>query len=476
MAGRVTSSIVAVAGLSAALLAPLGPSAFAAEPVQYDAPVRVSGQVVVSFHGDRAAGCEASFRCDVRAGTIRWTPRSRGELDLFVSRSGRLSGYLYLHSTRETSAETIAVVQRGALDGTHVCADARGGGFSSSLPVITVDAKTLSFGLRPRAGVFGPTPGLLATNCGGPLPADALRSLPSSAVTLRALRSGPTTVDLSGSAAFSSGGLAGTVSSTIALRVGQARVRRVRRSVRRPPERPNRPPLRAIAVEYHVERVAGSLPVEIAGDPRTCTPLDACGVGGTLTVRPGSARGEAYVFAFARLPRVALRRAVGLAPGPRPRTAAVYGYLTLNREWGTATALLDREGTPACRDTTALSGAVIDLRARGRRVTARFLGGAEGPELLRTRCPGPLLADVERGTRLAVGRIPVSELGRRRLTLRLDRGTRAVTPGYMLRSRPDIRIVLEREEVKETELSGGSSVEVDQGGGGGGGGGTARSG
>jgi hypothetical protein len=465
----VTSATVAAAGLSAALVAAPVPSAGAAEPVSYHAPVRASGQLVVTFHGDRAAGCEASFRCDVQAGTVRWTPRSRGELDLLRMRGRRLSGYLYLYGTDETSAETVGVVQRGAVDGTHVCADARGGGFSSALPVITVGARTLRFGLRPGPGVFGPpTPALRATNCGGPLPTDVLRGLPSPAVSLRALRSGPRTVDLSGSAAFSSSGLAGTVSSTIVLRTGQTRVRRLRRLVRRRPERPNRPPFRSIAIEYHVERVTGSLPVDIAGDPRTCTPLDACGVGGTLTVTPGSVRGEAYVFAYGRLPRVALRRAVGLAPGPRPRRASVYGYLTLNPGWGTVTALLDRDGTPACRDATSLSNSLIDLRAQGRRVTARFSGGAEGADLLRTRCPGPLLADVGRGTRLAVGRIPLRGLGRRSLTLRLDRGARAVTPGYMLRSRPDVRIVLEREEVRESELSGGSFVDDDGGGGGGG--------
>jgi hypothetical protein len=163
--------IVALVALSAALVAAPAPSAVAAEPVNYHAPVRTSGQLVVSFHGDRAAGCEISFRCDVQAGTVRWTPRSRGQLDLWRMPGGRLSGYIYLHGTGETRAETIGVVQRGGLDGTHVCADARGGGFSSSLPVITVDAKTLRFGLRSRAGVFGaPTSALLATNCGGRCP------------------------------------------------------------------------------------------------------------------------------------------------------------------------------------------------------------------------------------------------------------------------------------------------------------------
>lgn len=225
--------------------------------------------------------------------------------------------------------------------------------------------------------------------------------------------------------------------------------------------------------------MTGSLPVEVAAEPRTCAALDACGLAGTITVTPGPARGEAYVFAAGRLPRAALRRAVGLAPGPPPRKVGMYGYLSWTRARGTVTAALERDGTPACRDTTRITEGLIDLRVRGSRVTARFAGGDEplgGAEVLRTRCPGPLLSELGRGTRLAVGRIPRRALGRRRLALHLDQGATALTPGYRLRSRPDLRIVLEREKVEERELGRGPFIEVEGDGGGGGGGGLARSG
>jgi hypothetical protein len=178
---------------------------------------------------------------------------------------------------------------------------------------------------------------------------------------------------------------------------------------------------------------------------------------------------EAYLNAFGRLPRIALRRALGLAPGPRRSNVPVYGYLFWNRGRGTVTAALERRGEPACRDTSPLSSGAIDLRVRGRRVTARSGGGGAfaGDELLRTRCPGPLLSDLPRGKLLAVGRIPRRALSRRRLMLHLDQGASAVTPGYRLRSRPHLTVVLERERVKEQVLRGSGFVDaIGEGGGG----------
>jgi hypothetical protein len=466
--------VVPMAGLSAALLAAPVRSAAAAERVTYRAGVSISGQVTVSFHGDRAAGCEATFRCDVQ-GTMRWTPRSGGQLSLLGVPGRRLSGYLSLFGGSEATVDTLAVVQRTAADGTHVCADARGSSYFSS-PLVAVRRRSLRFGLQARPGAFGPlTATPLGTNCGGPLPTDALQGLPTRTVSLRALRTAATRIDLSGSAPFAAGGLAGTVESSVLVRVRKARVRRAQRPRRATRPRPSdRPPFRNIAVEYRLARMTGSVPVEVAAEPPTCVALDACGLAGRLTVTPGPARGEAYVFAYARLPRIALRRALGLAPGPRPRKVAVYGYLTWTRARGAVSAALDRNGTPACRDTTPLSNGFIELRARGRRVTARFAGGGEGlggADVLRTRCPGPLLADLGRGTRLAVGRIPRRALGRRTLTLHLDQGATALTPGYRLRSQPDLRIVLEREKVEEEQVPEPVFVGEDEGGGGGGGGG-----
>jgi hypothetical protein len=183
-------------------------------------------------------------------------------------------------------------------------------------------------------------------------------------------------------------------------------------------------------------------------------------------VQPGPARGEGYVFGYGRLPFAALRRTVGLAPGPVPRRTSAYGYVAWGRGKGSVSALLTRNGTPACRDAVRLRNGILDLRVRGRRVTAVFGRGlpyGDGADLLRTRCPGPLLADLGRRTRLAVGRLPRRALGQRRFTIHLNRGARAVTSGYSLRSRPDLRIVLEREEVERRLLS-------DDGGGGGSGG------
>ena len=440
-------SVVAIAALSAQ-------SAAAAERVTFRAGVSVSGQVTVTFQGDRAAGCEATFRCDVQDGSVRWTPQSQGQLSLFGVPGRRLTGFLDTFGG-EPRADTIAVVQRLAADGTHVCADARGGS-SFGIPLIAIGRRGLRVGLGARPRAFGPlTWGPLGTSCGGPLPADALRGLPTRTVSLRALRTRSTTIDLSGSAPFAAGGLAGRVESTMLIRLTKARVRRVQLR-RAAPGPSSRPPFRSLAVEYRLARVSGSLPVDVVGDPRTCAPLDSCGLDGTLTVTPSPAGGEAYIFGYGRLSTAALRRAVGLAGGPIPRKASVYGYLSWTRARGAVTATLNRDGVPACRDTRPLTSAVIDLRARGRRVSARLAGGPEGfggEDVLRTRCPGPLLADLGRGTRLAVGRIPLRAFGRRRFTLRLDGGVRAVTTGYRLRSRPDLTLVLEREKVEERLLT-----------------------
>lgn len=446
--------ISAVALLSAAFLAAPAGEALAAQRVTYTAAVRAEGQVVVTFHGDPAAGCAQSFRCDVQASTLRWTPPSRGQLYLFGTRGRRLRGFVAFHGPGP-GLRTLAVVQRGAADGTHICADGAGESFEPYSPVV-VGRRGLTFGLQSRPRVFGPlTQSQLATRCGGPLLADFLPDVRTRRVSLRALRRGPTRIDFAGSSSFSAAGFAGTVQSTIALRVDRARVRvhKARPRPRRPA--PRRPPFRNIAVEYRIARVTGSMPVDVAADPRICDALDACGLSGRLTVTPGPARGEGYLYAYGRASRAALRRAVGLARGPIPRRASVHGHVSWSRARGTVTAALERDGTTACRDSAPLSSGALELRVRRRQVTARFAGsGAFGPghELLQTRCPGPLLADLGGRTHLAVGRLPRRALTRKTLTLHLDQGVSVTASSYRLHSRPDLTVVLEREGVERGEL------------------------
>jgi hypothetical protein len=411
----------------------------------YRAQVQVSGQVVVTFHGDPAAGCDATFRCDVESGSIRWTPSPQGQLYLFESGPGRrLTPALSLYNVPVGAIGTLAILERGAEDGSeHHCVDARGSSFET-LPVSIAGKRKLRFGLRPSGSGYPPQPPL-PTRCGGPLPADMLSGLPTRDVSLRTLLRAPTKVDLSGSADFAAGGLSGMAVSTIELDVGKMRARRARtRSPRRPPRAP-RPPIRTVQLEYRVTDVTGSAPFDMVADPRTCAPLDACGLSGSVTITPGPAEGEAYLYAYGRMPKADLRRALGLAPGPVPRGARIYGYVELEKGAGSVGAALERDGTPACRDARPLRQGTLELDVRDSKLRATLGGGGFGADLLATRCPGPVGGDLGRGRHLASGTVPMSAIGRRRLTLRLDRGTSLTTPGFQVRSRPSVTIELERE-------------------------------
>jgi hypothetical protein len=461
------------AGLWVAAAVLLGPSsaagsAEAATRTVHRAKVQVSGQLVVSFHGDRAAGCETWFRCDVETGTIRWTPPSQGQLYAVTSGRGRPRfTALNLYGFGGSTLASLATVERRAADGTHLCADARGTDYAG-LPITAAGRRGFTFGLAPRsAGAGGrafPTQIMPATNCGGPLPADVLRGLPTRTVTLRDLRRGPTTIDLSGSAPFAAGGLAGTAVSTVEVSVGRLVTRRRGTSRREAPPRrpPRRSPFRTVEVEYRITSVTGSVPVDVMADPRTCAPLDACGLSGSLALMPGPAEGEAYLFVYGRSPRHVLERAVGLAPGRVPRRVSAYGYVQLEKATGTVAAALERDGAPACRDSGPVQPATLELRVRGGQVTALLSGysGLGGADPFRTRCPGPLLGDFARATHVAAGRIPLRAFGRRRLTLRLDTGTSGRTPGFRVRSQPDLRIELVRERPEGHR--GGSEVSVIQ--------------
>jgi hypothetical protein len=410
----------------------------------YRAHVDISGQVVVNFRGDPAAGCEATFRCDVESGSIRWTPQSEGQLYLTELGRGRLFSALNVIGFGGGTPGTIAVVRRRAADGSEqMCIEGRNASFEG-LPVSVVGKRSLRFGLRPARGPYPPQT-LLPTRCGGPLVTDLIRGLPTRTVPLRTLLRGPTKIDLAGSTAFAAGGLAGTAVSTLVVKVGEMRARRARTRRRPPRPRGGRPPIRTAQLEYRVTGVSGSVPLDVLADPRACAPLDACGLAGSLTVTPRPDEGEVYLLAYGRHPKETLRRALRGAPGPIPRGVRLYGYGTLSNEAGSVAAALERDGRPACRDTVPLRRSTLGLRVRRGQVTVVLGSDQFGSDMLVTRCPGPLGADVGRARGLARARLALSAFSRRRVTLHLDRGMSRTTPGFQLRSRPDLKIELERE-------------------------------
>lgn len=441
----------------------------------YAADVRASGQLIVSFHGDRGSGCALTGQCAVRSGTMTWTPPSTGALeveDLGTRGHPRLQAFLDLGSSGQPPAR--ATVQRAYPDGIRTCVDVTRFGEDARLPVSSDVAGGLTFGLyaaHPTFELFGPphTPLTLAygflfsapqadepapTRCGGPLPSDFLPSVPTQRVALATLRRGATRIDLSGVAPFAAAGLAGTAASTIVLHV-----RRLRGGSRQGRPRPT--PLsdenRVITVEYRVARVAGSVAVDVAGNPSTCAELDACGLRGTLTLRPGPARGDAYVIAYdsATTGGRRLRRSVGLAPGKPPPYAQVSGLAKWTSSAGTITAAIDRNGTQVCNDTAPIPVGAVELEVKAKRVTATFGGSGYAAltpsrDALRTRCQGPTAADViAHNAGLATAQLPLAALRRRTLTVHLTTGAAVTAPGFTWRSRPDLTIVLRQTGVTE---------------------------
>lgn len=365
-------------------------------------------------------------------------------------------------------------MQRAASGGETTCIDASGVSGDARLRVTDDMSGGLTFGLyatrapvpllgAPRtpfdlayllqgsaSAVDEPSP----THCGGPLPADFLTSLPVQAVPLSALRRGATTASLTGVSTFLAGGLAGTAHSSIVLHVQRLRGGTARTKARPTPIADED---RVISVEYRVAKVAGTISVKAASDPSTCAAFGACGLTGMLRVQPGPGLGTAYVIAYdvASTSGARLRRAVGLAPGKIPRYAQVSGLATWTSKIGTVSATFERGGSLACSDVTPLPVSALEINANGNRATAMF-GGRDYAELaptrdlLRTRCPGPVLSDLlTHNTALATINLPVTALGQRTLTLHLTRGTSVRAPGFTWQSLPALTIVLKRIKVTE---------------------------
>ncbi len=444
----------------------------------YEANVRASGQVIVTFHGDHTAGCDVTGECDVQSGTMTWTPPSSGSLEVldFGSKGRpRLRALLGLSGIEQAARAGSTSVQRAASGGVDTCIDTAAVRGDTRLRVTDDASGGLTFGLyatRAPVPLLGvpQTPFDLAyelegsasavdepapTHCGGPLPADFLPSLPARAVPLSALRRGASTVDLSGVSTFAAGGLAGTARSSIVLHVRRLRSLTVHR---KPRPTPMIDEDRVISVEYRVAKVAGTIAVRAAADPSTCAAFAACGLDGSLTVRPGPGQGTAYVIAYdvASTSGTRLRRAVGLASGKIPRYAQVSGLATWTSTTGTVSAAFERGGSPACRDVTPLPLSALELNVKGGRAIATF-GGTDYADLapirdlLRTRCPGPLLSDLlAHNAALATSNTPISALGQRTLTLRLTHGTTVRAPGFTWRSLPALTIMLQRVRVTET--------------------------
>ena len=425
------------------------------------AEMKVTGSVSAEFHGDAATGCVDTGLCGT-SGTVTWDPHGAAELYAIGYRQHGVryeDGFLVFGGGPEfetgpsTSAQVRRVAPGGAPGG--LCSDAGNNSFAL-LGLEPQLGSSLEVRLTGAAGVFGTDS--FRTRCAGPTTGDLSAVLPSHSITVSSLRAHPN-LDFTADRDFASHGLAGTVHSTVVLHV--RKTQRVTQEDQSGQERGRRQRRRRIEARYRIERVSGQVDTHVAGlaDPDLCGPLDACGLLGSVTLAPKATFGEAVLAADgpARLSARDLRRALGLLPGRVPAGIRTTGFAYWEEDLGSATASLTRAGVPDCHDSEPLTGGgSVNLLVGRRGMRAEYGTGLVGTDPLRTRCPGPGIADVARSRALASGTVPLRAFRGRRVTLRLTRGTGFSADGYSGHSSADITVALRRLGVKQqvyTEVS-----------------------
>jgi hypothetical protein len=282
-------------------------------------PARITGDLIVHFHGDSATGCAARGLCGY-SGTIIWTtdqPAALGVMGTTTRTGTSYSVYLNFEDNSlvgngggTTDADTTD-------PGGASCADAAYTG--SYLPF-------MPRGRDLRLQLADASPSVLQTRCAGPLAGDLESALPSVTVPLSTLTRGQTQLPLKRDRSFAANGFAGTVSSTLSIALGRPGRRRIQRQ---------RAELqRILTVEYRA-KLAGAFTAAVSGDADEglCGPLGACGASGTESVAPQSVgQVEFTAMAGARYPYAQLQRA--LLAGPSSRRSDLRGPVLARRGYG----------------------------------------------------------------------------------------------------------------------------------------------
>jgi len=433
----------------------VGTAAAGARITFVDIPVRATGTLSVVFQGDPPNGCVAGA-CSL-SGAVSWSPAPAGELFVIATRLHHRTtyqaelnfepgfGYPFGEPGYTTARVNWTPIAGGS--GGSTCADAVAGD-QALTPVVRGTRLLLSL---PQG------PDLLETRCGGPLASDLTAAVPQLSLPIRQILRGQRTLDLSTTGSFAAHGFSGSVSSTITLALGRPQDQgQVPSTVSTTTRRYREVDLR---VRAHLGGVA---PIQLAGDADqgSCEPLGACGLSGSETVSPDVTQ-TADLIATAPVTRPArdLLAALGLV-----RTGSTRGIGAFNlMDWqsgGTLQANL-QEGALTCTDTAPLGPGEILFQREGARLDVAY--GESGDlgvgSSLRTRCPGPF---GPQGA-LATGSIPLRDLARHTITIRLTRGLSYIDDGYTATARPDLTLTLTRirvisRTVQQIESSSSSSL------------------
>ncbi|MGZ4305438.1 MAG: hypothetical protein ACXVEW_07030 [Solirubrobacteraceae bacterium] len=401
-------------------------------------PVRVRGDLAVQFHGDRATGCAARGLCGF-SGTVIWQPPSTGmlEADTFRFRgkteydvSLQFSGGLFGGPSVQGGATTADVrfAPNGSAGSPSVCTDAAATGNDIEMPV-NFRAASITLGAA--------TPSLLGTRCAGPLQSDVANILPRRIVDVATLSNGRTGVSLVSSADFAVHGLAGTVSSTIQLRLGRPQTDQVSSGSSSPKTQRR---FRTVVLSYRAH-LDGTVLTHMHGDPASCAPLGSCGANGTLDLSVHSTPGTLAIGAVtrARRPLRDVLTALGLRGDGNPRGIDVIGIFFVR---GRARYAVDvTQGGSTCMDSGPGGLDALFLGVTRGRVSAALGFAQPAPHL---RCPGPMVPDA---SAFASGTARIRPLARHGGTIHLTTGGSFKDDGYTGRTVPDLTLTMSRPKL-----------------------------
>jgi hypothetical protein len=416
-------------------------------------PVTVDGSVQVEFTSSLATGCER--RCDL-SGSLTWNPTGRADMAVseYRRRGNREleASLFFFGGLGQDAPRTTAHVVRGQAARPGVCSDAR----VNALTFLDFSAGSGSYVQARLINGEQDDANLFRSRCGGPLERDLVTAMPSATLNRALLMRGRTTVDLSSATRpFAAHGFAGTVRSSVKLRLGQAREEPPERELASPREPPASAPRTVIAV-YDVEEVSGSIVTAFTGgtERSLCDPLDACGTAGTVRLSPFVSAGRATFVAYGPARRVSgrdLRAALGLRPGRLAPGINASGVANWSRDGGSVVESFTGSDGTTCSDTVPLAGGFMTFYVGPRRVFASYgRASGAGPDLLRTHCPGPSILDAAQNSPLASGNVSRRQFRKRRVLITLSRGRPFESEPYAGESRPALKIVLRRVRVRET--------------------------
>jgi hypothetical protein len=361
-------------------------------------PVRVSGSIVATWHGDAARGCAPAGVCNTR-GSATYRPGFDGRLTVehdSISFAGP-----------ETAEPPIVRVRDGTATAPVACADVLESIFSP-----------LSFAyLGDELQVSLTALDLSAGRCAGPRTLDLAHALPRGKIKTRGLRRAGRTVELSARTRFVAGPFTGEVISTVRVTFGRARVARGDFSpdvLRLPRSSGSERRYWVLDLQYRIAGVSGAIVTDFRGIPDpSCQALGACAANGTSSYILKGVSGRIDVLAGSRLRGGRHRPSVGTALRRLHRGGlSVYAQSRLWRARATVSqSVTSPSGT--CSDSLFTEPPVVDSRDSQRGLVLLLRSDELGSlaDTVRTRCPGPSQSDVLGAGSLAHGSIPFAALG-----------------------------------------------------------------